>query len=80
MSRRQLSDRQAFVIAALRQDQAAYPALLDPLWRIAYLKAYRILQDGNLGENVAQDCCLKLFVRLRTLGLYKLALGRTIER
>ena len=56
-----------FVFDAIEDDEAAYRRLFEPLWRVAYVKAYRILGDASLAENVAQDCCLKLFLRLRTL-------------
>ncbi|MGE3512568.1 MAG: RNA polymerase sigma factor [Vicinamibacterales bacterium] len=60
--------QQEGVIATTEYDDAtAYRHLFEPLWRVAYLKAYRILQDSSLAENVAQDCCLKLFLHLRTL-------------
>lgn len=65
-------DRNALVAAALENDQGAYSALFAPLWKVAFVKAYRILRDKNAAENVAQDCCLKLFLRLDTLRLENL--------
>lgn len=61
------SEFRQMILAAMNGDRGAFDVLFGLAWKPAYWAAYRVLKDRDRAEDVAQDCCLRVFLNLHDL-------------